>query len=75
MPETTCLLDGRSLTIEAVVRAARDPGVRVAVDPEAREALRRSRQLVEAAIASGQTIYGINTGFGKIGRASCRERV
>ena len=66
MPETTCILDGRSLTIEAVVRAARDPRVRVVVDPEAREALRRIRQLVEAAIASGQTIYGINTGFGKL---------
>ena len=66
MPKTTCILDGRSLTIDAVARAARDPGVRVAVDPEAREALRRSRQLVEAAIASGQTIYGINTGFGKL---------
>ena len=25
-----------------------------------------SRRLVEAAIASGQTIYGINTGFGKL---------
>ena len=25
-----------------------------------------SRRLVEAAIASGRTIYGINTGFGKL---------
>ena len=29
-------------------------------------ALLGSRQLVERAIASGQTIYGINTGFGKL---------
>ena len=59
-------LDGRSLTVAEVVRAARTPGVRVALDPAARAELVRSRGLVEAAIASGQTIYGINTGFGKL---------
>jgi histidine ammonia-lyase len=59
-------LDGRSLSVTDVVRAAREPGVRVALDPAARAALVRSRDLVEAAIASGQTIYGINTGFGKL---------
>ena len=60
------VLDGRSLTIDDVVRAARPPGVGVGVDGHAREALVRSRRLVERAIASGQTIYGINTGFGKL---------
>ncbi|HTG50994.1 MAG TPA: histidine ammonia-lyase, partial [Gemmatimonadales bacterium] len=59
-------LDGRSLTVADVVRAARTPGVRVDLDPAARAELVRSRGLVEAAIASGQTIYGINTGFGKL---------
>jgi histidine ammonia-lyase len=59
-------LDGRSLSVADVVRAAREPGVRVALDPGARAALVRSRDLVDAAIASGQTIYGINTGFGKL---------
>jgi histidine ammonia-lyase len=59
-------LDGRSLTVADVVRAARTPGVRVVLDPAARAELVRSRGLVEAAIASGQTIYGINTGFGKL---------
>ncbi len=59
-------LDGRSLTVAEVVRAARTPGVLVALDPAARAELVRSRGLVEAAIASGQTIYGINTGFGKL---------
>lgn len=59
-------LDGRSLTVADVVRAARTPAVRVLLDPAARAELVRSRGLVEAAIASGQTIYGINTGFGKL---------
>ncbi|HEU4830147.1 MAG TPA: histidine ammonia-lyase [Gemmatimonadales bacterium] len=66
MPSPTLTLDGRSLTIDDVVRAARDPGVRIALDPAARRTLSTSRALVEDAIASGQTIYGINTGFGKL---------
>ncbi|MBA3344948.1 MAG: aromatic amino acid lyase, partial [Gemmatimonadales bacterium] len=66
MPPTTCLLDGCSLTVADVVRAAREPEVNVSVAPQARQALIESRRLVESAIASGQTIYGINTGFGKL---------
>ncbi len=66
MPSDTLLLDGRSLTIEAVVRAARNPATHIALDPAARQALTASRALVDRAIAGGQTIYGINTGFGKL---------
>ena len=66
MPESDCVLDGRSLTVAEVVRVARQPGVAVTVDPTARAALLRSRQLVERAVATGQTMYGINTGFGKL---------
>jgi histidine ammonia-lyase len=66
MPPTTCVLDGRSLTVADVVRVARDPSSRVQVEAAARAKLVDSRRLIEAAIASGQTIYGINTGFGKL---------
>ena len=66
MPPPVCVLDGRSLSVADVVRVAREPGVQVRVDPAARDALLASRRSVEAAIASGQTIYGINTGFGKL---------
>ncbi|MEO8088929.1 MAG: histidine ammonia-lyase [Gemmatimonadales bacterium] len=66
MPESTCVLDGRSLTIDDVVRVARFPGTRVTLDPDARNALLQSRRLVDRALKSGQTIYGINTGFGKL---------
>ena len=66
MLEPNIVLDGRSLTVAEVVRVARQPGVRVAVDLAAREVLSRSRQLVEQAVATGQTMYGINTGFGKL---------
>jgi histidine ammonia-lyase len=66
MPQSACVLDGQSLTVEDVVRVARNPAVRVTLKPEARRALLESRRLVERAIESGQTIYGINTGFGKL---------
>jgi len=66
MARPDCVLDGRSLTIENVVAIARNPATRVSVDPSARRSLAQSRQLVEQAIQSGQTIYGINTGFGKL---------
>ena len=66
MPQSTCVLDGQSLAIEDVVGVARDAAVRIAVQPEARRALLDSRRLVDRAIGSGETIYGINTGFGKL---------
>ncbi len=66
MPEPECVLDGRSLTIADVVRVARRAGVRVSVDSAARASLAASRRLVEKAVATGQTMYGINTGFGKL---------
>ena len=61
----TVTLDGRSLTIADVVSVARH-GTRVAVAPETRQRVTRSRAEVEAAIARGDTIYGVNTGFGKL---------
>src|SRR5215207_9245765 len=66
MPQTECVLDGRSLTVEEVVRVARDASVRVSLESGARRALLDSRHLVDRAIDSNQTIYGINTGFGKL---------
>jgi histidine ammonia-lyase len=66
MPTPYITLNGGSLTIEDVVRIARESRARARLDPYARNALVASRRLVERAIESGQTIYGINTGFGKL---------
>ena len=66
MPPPAYVLDGHSLTIDDVFRIAHGAGVRVDLKPEARRALVESRRIVERAIGSGQTIYGINTGFGKL---------
>src|SRR5258706_12959765 len=58
-------LDGHSLSIDDVVAVARRH-VSVTIDPAALIAVKQSRQAVESAVARGQTIYGVNTGFGKL---------
>jgi histidine ammonia-lyase len=65
--EPAVTLDGRSLTIAQVVSVARR-GARVAVDPAALERARRSRAIVERALADERPVYGLNTGFGKLAR-------
>jgi histidine ammonia-lyase len=64
MPPTVTL-DGHSLSIPDVVAVARD-AARVAIAPRALDAVRASRGAVEAALQRGDTIYGVNTGFGKL---------
>jgi histidine ammonia-lyase len=59
-------LDGRSLTLADLVAAARDPRSTITADPKALGGLAASRATVEAAIVRGETLYGINTGFGKL---------
>ncbi len=62
----TITLTGRSLSIPDVVALARAPETLLALDPGALTGLAASRGLVDQAIARGATIYGINTGFGKL---------
>jgi histidine ammonia-lyase len=58
-------LDGRSLSIADVVAVARREA-QVHIAPDSREEMVRSRAGVEAAVARGEAIYGVNTGFGKL---------
>ncbi len=58
-------LDGHSLSIADVVAVARQHAA-VALDTKALAIVAQSRTAVEAAVARGATIYGVNTGFGKL---------
>jgi histidine ammonia-lyase len=58
-------LDGHSLSIAEVVAVARG-NAPVALDARALDGVKESRQAVERALAAGKTIYGVNTGFGKL---------
>ncbi len=60
------VIDGRSLTVDDVVRVARSSTVTVRAAPGALAALGKSRASVEAALARGDVLYGVNTGFGKL---------
>ena len=55
---------GERLTLEDVVAVAR--GARVTFGEEARSRVRAARDVVEAVVTSGATVYGITTGFGAL---------
>ena len=58
-------LTGRDLTVEDVVAVAR--GMRpVDVDGTARERMAASRSVIDRVVASGETVYGVTTGFGDL---------
>jgi histidine ammonia-lyase len=59
------VLDGASLSVEQIVSVARQ-FTPVSISRDALARLAESRRVVEAAVASKQAVYGINTGFGKL---------
>ncbi len=59
----TLVLEER-LSLEDFVAVVRK-GRRVEIGPAARERIRRARDRVEAILAVGIPVYGVNTGFGK----------
>src|SRR5687767_3824449 len=58
-------LDGQRLSLAEVSAVAR-AGERVALAAKARARIEQSRLVVERIIAENRTVYGINTGFGKL---------
>ena len=65
MDQTALELDGSSLTlaeIESVAKFSRA----VTISPEALARVTRSRKTIEELLQTGDTVYGVNTGFGKL---------
>ncbi|MFN2146941.1 MAG: histidine ammonia-lyase [Anaerolineales bacterium] len=60
----TITLDGSNLTIEALVRIARE-GEKVALAPEALERIKVCRAMLERKIEAHEIMYGVNTGIGE----------
>jgi histidine ammonia-lyase len=58
------VLDGSSLTIEKLVRIARD-GEQATLDLAAIERIRACRAMLEEKLAAHETMYGVNTGIGE----------
>jgi len=59
------ILDGDSLTLEAVVNVARFDA-KVELSRKARERIEKSHSALEESIRKGKTIYGVTTGFGAL---------
>src|SRR5258708_6345364 len=65
----TLILNGQTLSlreIEAISQAA----CAVSVYPDALSRVAESRALIEGILAAGETVYGVNTGFGKLSDVS-----
>jgi histidine ammonia-lyase len=60
----TIILDGGSLTVDKLVRIARD-GEQVALDPAALGRIKACRAMLEEKIAAREIMYGTNTGIGE----------
>ncbi|MDX6709347.1 MAG: histidine ammonia-lyase, partial [Blastocatellia bacterium] len=58
-------LKGQRLTLEEIAAVASGKE-QVGLAPEALERIERSRKVIERIIREGQTVYGVNTGFGKL---------
>ena len=66
-------LDGETLTITDIVQVARQRE-QVTIKKSSMAKINASREFVEEKIASGDVIYGLNTGFGKLSDQRISER-
>src|SRR5579862_7237320 len=62
---STVQLSGNDLTFEQLYAVALH-GAKVSLAPDAIERMKASRAIVDRVVSSGETAYGINTGFGKL---------
>ncbi|MEA3296380.1 MAG: aromatic amino acid ammonia-lyase [candidate division Zixibacteria bacterium] len=58
------ILDGSGLTIEKLVRIARD-NENIELNPKAVERIKKCRAMLEKKIAAKEIMYGVNTGIGE----------
>jgi histidine ammonia-lyase len=59
-------INGTQLSLEAVERVARSADLRLVLSSDARTRIAASRAMVDHAVATGQVVYGLTTGFGAL---------
>lgn len=59
------LIDGETLTIDDVVKVARE-NAKVVIPEKVKEKVKKSREVLEKLVKEKQIIYGVNTGFGAL---------
>ena len=60
------VLDGHSLTLEQVESVAMDLAVDIELCGEAEKRVTRSKDFIESKVLSGERVYGVTTGFGRL---------
>src|SRR3546814_14743677 len=65
LTQMTLRLTAQPLTL-ASLRRIYDGGVRLELDEALTAPLRQAQQAIDAIVAGGQVVYGINTGLGKL---------
>ena len=60
------ILDGRSLSLEDVRKVALGPETEVGLSEEAVARMTDSRAFIERLVSSGEPVYGVTTGFGRL---------
>jgi histidine ammonia-lyase len=65
-PPTTLELTGDGLTLDAAERILHGSVERLALTAAARKRVEKARRALESLMATGASIYGVNTGFGKL---------
>jgi len=68
----TTILDGKSLTIEDVVKIARH-GEKVDLAPEAVERIERCRAMLNRKVEAREVMYGVNTGIGELSEVALND--
>jgi histidine ammonia-lyase len=68
----TTILDGKSLTIEDVVKIARH-GAKVDLAPEAVERIERCRAMLNRKVEAREVMYGVNTGIGELSEVALND--
>lgn len=63
---TSLVLTGDSLTLDEAERILGGQVERLTLAPASRKRVERARRCLEDLMATGATIYGVNTGFGKL---------
>ena len=62
----TLTIDGKSLTIEEVIKVSDNPDIKVVLSDSALKDVADNRKVLETMINGDEPIYGINTGFGDL---------
>lgn len=57
-------ITGENITLENLYAAAHTPSMKVELAASAKAQMQKSRDYIEGRIASGEVMYGVNTGFG-----------